>query len=613
MDAAQTPDHARTVKEVRDLEQRGLLVLAEKSADPDAPPPVREHRYTIAPHQSLFAFEHPKWRTVNSEERQGRLLFEDLPKDVLFSMVHLYTKFLVVFGMPDEDWYGRRIGRNEVLTLVFEPDIAEFSRSIAGRDIERIAGDNVIFLVGEPSLLRASLLELIPPGACSYGYPAFFIDEGLYDAYRTAFSRVSTDLEIFYYRHAIEQFRGQDNQRGFPIRPLKRGLFYDRTKHVYENTVPAVTRGTIADLRNAFPGRTAILAAAGPALSEKLEWIRANADRAVVIAVNNSLRKLLDSGIEPHFTVMNDTSVAASASLTDLPAMRRCRLAAHFLSGTAAANFPAVHFFGNSPGQIFPERDDLRLCASVITTAFSLAEYLGCSRAILAGVQLSSPTPLHMNYLPGTDRGEKNKQFMDPGVRRYPYLAPVVTADGSRYFTNLNFLDAAVFLRDRIRESSLEVVNTEPKSIVHGDGIVIDPEPALSESPGIDEILAALPETPSPIKLDIVREYLLAELQQWKTVTTICKGILPIDSPAQFAEARKRIREFDDNGISYMLQRFEDFSNEDFHALYFNGPTDKEVRDGALYYFLYLQRMAATLFAILVDQIDKIKRLERRR
>ncbi|TFH38638.1 MAG: DUF115 domain-containing protein, partial [Chrysiogenales bacterium] len=52
---------------------------------------------------------------------------------------------------------------------------------------------------------------------------------------------------------------------------------------------------------NAFTGVPAIVAAAGPSLHQSIDFIRANRNRAVIIAVDTSYRILRKRGIDPHF------------------------------------------------------------------------------------------------------------------------------------------------------------------------------------------------------------------------------------------------------------------------------------------------------------------------
>ncbi len=69
-----------------------------------------------------------------------------------------------------------------------------------------------------------------------------------------------------------------------------------------------VSHPGIRALENAFPGKPALVVAAGPSLNEALPFIRQNADRFVIITTGTALRPLRECGVRPDLVVAVDGS-----------------------------------------------------------------------------------------------------------------------------------------------------------------------------------------------------------------------------------------------------------------------------------------------------------------
>ena len=79
------------------------------------------------------------------------------------------------------------------------------------------------------------------------------------------------------------------------------------------NTIHNVARSNsqqtahlLSDLENKFVGQTALIAAAGPSLSDNISKIQANRDKFVIFAVNKVAKYLIQNGIYPDFIVCLD-------------------------------------------------------------------------------------------------------------------------------------------------------------------------------------------------------------------------------------------------------------------------------------------------------------------
>ncbi len=145
-----------------------------------------------------------------------------------------------------------------------------------------------------------------------------------------------------------------------------------------------------------FCGFPAIVVAAGPSLSQSMEFIRKNSSRAVIVAVDTSYRLLRKNGIEPHFCVTVDPqSINARyfegdtpgksvlvADPSSHPSVFRLFRGSAAMCGTA---FPMMKWIEDITG----ERGELTHGGSVSTSAFDFAARLGASPVILVGQDLS--------------------------------------------------------------------------------------------------------------------------------------------------------------------------------------------------------------------------------
>jgi hypothetical protein len=103
-----------------------------------------------------------------------------------------------------------------------------------------------------------------------------------------------------------------------------------------------------------------------------------------------------------------------------LPQLKDVRLVGDVRSELGGDTFPNKYIFGSYRPELFGTRPSLRLHGSVITTAFSLARHMGCSRCVLVGAQLCSDNPWIMSYSKGSIHEnrtavEKGNMPVDPG------------------------------------------------------------------------------------------------------------------------------------------------------------------------------------------------------
>lgn len=76
--------------------------------------------------------------------------------------------------------------------------------------------------------------------------------------------------------------------------------------YTFLNLPKIVQNPDVVQLFNIYKGKTALIASAGATLSENIETIKENKDKAVIFALNQNVRYLMENGIKPDFIVNID-------------------------------------------------------------------------------------------------------------------------------------------------------------------------------------------------------------------------------------------------------------------------------------------------------------------
>ncbi|MEE9396076.1 MAG: 6-hydroxymethylpterin diphosphokinase MptE-like protein, partial [Methylococcales bacterium] len=147
-------------------------------------------------------------------------------------------------------------------------------------------------------------------------------------------------------------------------------------------------------LKRLFTGYTAVLLAGGPSLDEAIPWVRAHQDKLLIIAVSRISRRLIETGIEPHIVVSVDpqpVSFQVSKEMLLFDPEKTVFVHANHVSFSLLAQWPGQSAY---LGDTFPWKTPLNTAnigivpPTVSNTALNLAIEMGCSRVILAGVDL---------------------------------------------------------------------------------------------------------------------------------------------------------------------------------------------------------------------------------
>ncbi len=588
---------------------------------------AREPRHELSLHNPVWAYLRPKLAFAYDEKVRPGPLFEVLKSDPGDKVLTKKSKLAVFIGACNSDRFRSFMECKGCVCVIFEPSLDRYLEFINDFEPKDFAKNRVHAFWGELNSFSVPLSMLLESLPFEAGFPLIFIQPELKTAHPEYVQTVIEQMEFMFYRQILYPVEGQQHQKCHPIRNITTGLFYDQQKHMYDNIGLYTKCPNLKEAQNSFDGETAMLIASGPDLDNKLDFIAQNRDKAVLIAVNRALKTLQDNGIEPHFAVVNDTSMAVESTFAALKPFKKTVLAAHCLSHTGTDVFPQKLLFGNVDHNIFGKRPNLRLYGSVISTAFSLARFLGCGKCVFVGAQLCSDNPWSLDY--SKTSGIKGNGLERKGQKlpmKYPQLYPVKNLKGDTCYTTLNFRDAALWLLDEIRRTGIRCVNTTHESIIFGKDVSVDENHFLPKGSDVNALHEKVLRAKAPdLDLKEVAEYVRQHIGYWKRVFGVASeneksialllkgengGMDPGKKERTYADvaalAMNNLSEFDKGNISYLVQRFKGFSYRSFFSDVFLSGDSKVRLRGLHHYFKYVALMAKSFINILEDEAKKL-------
>lgn len=153
----------------------------------------------------------------------------------------------------------------------------------------------------------------------------------------------------------------------------------------------------ISVLHALMSGLPAVVVAAGPSLDRNIHDLAPVLDRVLIIACDTAARPLISLGVEPHFIIATDSSRANAAHLSSLPATQSWLVAEGSLHPSAFAHFDhRTFYFRVADHEPWAWLRSLGITAtpldtwgSVLTSAFSFAQYIGCGPVAFIGADFA--------------------------------------------------------------------------------------------------------------------------------------------------------------------------------------------------------------------------------
>lgn len=162
-----------------------------------------------------------------------------------------------------------------------------------------------------------------------------------------------------------------------------------------------INKGTaykLSDLEGKFVGQAALVAAAGPSLTENIGFIRNNREKFVIFAVNKALKILLDNDIIPDFVVCADaafvhkTFSGLSEKLENINCIMNINTDSDILTNKFKKlfiTFPTNDMVIDKLAQFNTFIKQQENGGSATTMAFVSAVKMGFSKVVMAGVDLA--------------------------------------------------------------------------------------------------------------------------------------------------------------------------------------------------------------------------------
>jgi hypothetical protein len=284
---------------------------------------------------------------------------------------------------------------NESLILVFEPDLRLIWTAFAHRDYSRLiqsrraqffwrADKSEIFtrLTPHTALISVGVESVVHP-------PSLQVAGAFHEQVRqwlgefASFTRTSMNTLVINSRRTAE--------------------------NVARNIGWYVRAPSLSRLEKRHAGRPAVIVSAGPSLRKNRHLLKGLAGRAVIIAVQTTLKPLLEMGVEPDYVTSLDYHEICTRFFEKLPATLKTELVAEPKAASAIFEmYPGpVSLLGNEFADgllrdLEPKLSKARLPsgATVAHLAYYLAEHLGSDPIVFVGQDLGFSDGLC--YAPGT-------------------------------------------------------------------------------------------------------------------------------------------------------------------------------------------------------------------
>ena len=256
-------------------------------------------------------------------------------------------------------------------------------------------------------------------------------------------------------------------------------------RNVANNLVHLVTTSPIDPLRNRFANIPAVIVSAGPSLRKNINQLSGFEDRAVICAVQTTLKPLLERGIRPRFVTSLDFHEISARYFDGLDRLDDVHLVAEpKVTWHVTDHYRGpIHLTDNDfarllLGDALAGRCALPAGATVAHLAFYLARFLGCDPIILIGQDLAFTG--HVFYVPGVQAhrdwdselnrfGPLETREWERIARNRPILRKVESVTGQLIYTDeLLFTYLEQFEKD-IATTQARVINaTEGGARIRG-------------------------------------------------------------------------------------------------------------------------------------------------
>ena len=437
----------------------GLAAAVEAVPDAAVYPvePARDGHLTVAvtTPDGKLAYLHSRHRPADEAAR--------LVADVDAEHCLVFHLFGLGLGYHLEALFDR--AGDEAVFVVFEPDVTLLRTTLEHRDLSRLIDSRRVLIFtagvdkGELFTRLNPYTTLLTLGTADVAHaasvrrdPAYFAQARAWLAEFASFSRTNLNTLVMNGRRTLENI----------ARNLPRY---------------AATPGPVR-LKDAYKGYPALIVSAGPSLRKNKHLIRSMAGRCVIIAVQTTLKPLLDAGVTPDFVTALDYHDICGRYFEGLPPTLATELVAEPKATPTIFDLHPGPLTVTGNGHAESMLREIRLdkpClpagSTVAHLAYYLAEHLGCGPIIFVGQDLGFGGGLY--YAPGTSHEDvwrpelgrfRSVEMMqwEQIVRERPILRQVPDHQGRPIYTDERmFTYLQQFERDFLQTSTTIIDATE--------------------------------------------------------------------------------------------------------------------------------------------------------
>ncbi len=274
----------------------------------------------------------------------------------------------------------------EVRILVVEPHIAAFRRALEVRDLGKLITDaRLVISLG--TRVDDSLGAFIQKYNLAHCQGVGFIE----------LSGRSRLPSAKFYTELLERLKGILITSGGNLQTLMT-MAWQYQKNTMMSLGHVVDHPPARTLFGVLEGKPAIIVSAGPSLEKNIDQLAELRDRVVLIAVDTTLRPLLEKGIEPHLICTGDPQEANWRHLRGTVTEEAYLVAEPMTHYASLEHFKGRLFIASYGDKVMqwvsefiPDVGYVMCWGSVATMAFDLARKMGCDPIIFVGQDLSFP------------------------------------------------------------------------------------------------------------------------------------------------------------------------------------------------------------------------------
>ncbi|GGG13255.1 hypothetical protein GCM10007425_04440 [Lysinibacillus alkalisoli] len=369
-----------------------------------------------------------------------------------------YREILFVFGIyaVHELQHIYKTKNKETIIIVIEPNISFFTTALHQKNLDFFGKENIYLFVDDAI---DNIITFLQPMMHDINFVKLVKQVNFYftSYYRMYDLNLTKQLITLIRQTILSTIHTFGNDVEDSLIGLRHNLY--NLPYILESK-------DTSKLMNSYKDVPAIVVAAGPSLNKNIKYLKGVKRKAVIIAVDTIINRLLDEGITPDFVC----SIERVPQVYDYFYKDKIFPKSINLVGPAVLDSRVFETFEGN--QIIPFRNEVaetewlqRIMAQPITAginmgsscahvAFGMADHLGCSPIILVGQDLAYGSNESETHASGTfyDAEEPTKEQK----RDQDYVEGYY---GEQVLTTRIWLQFKTWFEKRIGEANLKVID----------------------------------------------------------------------------------------------------------------------------------------------------------